>query len=196
MLKSCHWTPPIIGTAEFYPCARCMGLLPIDDFADAKIRRGKNSWCRSCLRAGRFAYHDKHRAERNAKEVERYQPRPLLPKPCVTCGVTFTPQLRNQQRYCGPRCSPRNRWQDRPNLDPGVKRKILERDGWLCYLCEKPVDRKVKWPHPFSATVDHVIPWSVSHSNNPTNLRAAHWRCNVEKGDSLPGEEIWVPEAA
>jgi 5-methylcytosine-specific restriction endonuclease McrA len=43
-----------------------------------------------------------------------------------------------------------------------------------------------------SATVDHVKPVSAGGSNDPRNLRAAHWHCNEEKGDRLLGIEMGI----
>ena len=44
-------------------------------------------------------------------------------------------------------------------------------DGWMCYLCSRSIDRDQSPPHPLSPSID---------------LRAAHWLCNIEKGDQLP----------
>jgi 5-methylcytosine-specific restriction endonuclease McrA len=36
-----------------------------------------------------------------------------------------------------------------------------------------------------SGTVDHVKPVAMGGPNTDENLKAAHWRCNREKGDTL-----------
>ena len=41
-----------------------------------------------------------------------------------------------------------------------------------------------------SKSIGHVIPRSMSGSNDLANLRATHWRCNDEKGDVLPSWAI------
>lgn len=118
-------------------------------------------------------------------------------KKCVACGVLFTPVQRNQQRYCTEDCRHQTRWAQRPDkLGKSQRQKILNRDEWRCYLCHRDIPKDARWPEPLSGTVDHVVPWSVSQNNHPDNLRAAHWRCNYDKGDSLPGTEIWIDEAA
>lgn len=56
----------------------------------------------------------------------------------------------------------------------------------ICGICGKPVDFSLKYPHPLSATVDHIIP--VSKGGHPTdisNLQLAHRCCNREKSDKL-----------
>lgn len=50
------------------------------------------------------------------------------------------------------------------------------------------VDKTLKWPHPASASVDHVIPISMLGADDPRlyrldNLRLAHLRCNSKRGD-------------
>lgn len=63
---------------------------------------------------------------------------------------------------------------------------IAERDGWICHLCGGPIDRR---PHGWGvinyqgASADHVVPHSKGGSDDVTNLRAAHWMCNVLRGN-------------
>ena len=63
--------------------------------------------------------------------------------------------------------------------------KILKTQT-ICGICGKPVDFSLKYPHPLSPTVDHIIP--VSKGGHPTdinNLQLAHRCCNREKSDKL-----------
>ena len=56
----------------------------------------------------------------------------------------------------------------------------------ICGICGKPVDFSLKYPHPLSPTVDHIIP--VAKGGHPTdisNLQLAHRCCNREKSDKL-----------
>ena len=62
---------------------------------------------------------------------------------------------------------------------------LVRRDGPACSICGVLVDLAVPWPHRLSATVDHVIPWSVSRSNSPENLALAHSACNRRKRDDV-----------
>ena len=120
-------------------------------------------------------------------------PRPpvvLKTKPCLGCGRLFTPLHRNQQKYCEESCLVRSR--DRKTVPKSTRRFVLKRDKWTCYLCHGSIPQDVRWPHPLSGTVDHVIPYSVCHHNRSDNLRATHWACNREKGDRLLGVEAGV----
>lgn len=44
----------------------------------------------------------------------------------------------------------------------------------------------LKFPHPLSATVDHIIPVSKGgHPSDLQNLQLAHFSCNRQKSDTL-----------
>lgn len=65
-------------------------------------------------------------------------------------------------------------------------RERVLRTQTVCGICGKPVDFSLKFPHPLSATVDHIIP--VSKGGHPTdinNLQLAHRCCNRAKSDKL-----------
>lgn len=58
---------------------------------------------------------------------------------------------------------------------------IFERDDWMCWLCERPIERTLRFPHPFCATIDHVLPICQGGADSPDNVRAAHFRCNQRR---------------
>lgn len=60
---------------------------------------------------------------------------------------------------------------------------ITDRDGYLCYLCSRGFS-SVSPP-----TLDHVIPLAKGGTWDLENLKLAHKRCNVEKGDRLLNED-------
>jgi 5-methylcytosine-specific restriction endonuclease McrA len=57
---------------------------------------------------------------------------------------------------------------------PALRKKILIRDSYICWLCDLPG----------ANTVDHVMPRSLGGTNDEWNLRAAHRSCNSKKGVS------------
>ena len=61
-----------------------------------------------------------------------------------------------------------------------------------CGICGQPIFARFKHPHPFSASVDHIIPRARGGSNAPVNKQLAHLGCNSRKRDSLPGESPLV----
>lgn len=55
-----------------------------------------------------------------------------------------------------------------------------------CGICGKPVDFSLKYPHPLSKCIDHIIPVSKGgHPSDIDNLQLAHWSCNRAKSDKL-----------
>lgn len=90
----------------------------------------------------------------------------------------------------------------RPDRD-GVHRSEFERNKkrilameTICGICGKPVDKKIKYPHPLSATVDHIIP--VARGGHPSaieNLQLAHFTCNRQKSDKLTDPRVDVKVA-
>lgn len=54
-----------------------------------------------------------------------------------------------------------------------------------CALCGEGIDRSLKWPHPLSRSVDHIVPVSKGGSDELENLQLAHLRCNQSKNDRL-----------
>lgn len=73
----------------------------------------------------------------------------------------------------------------RPDRDGWAKqtyqkaKKIIFATQSVCALCGRPVDFDKKFPDPWSATVDHIIP--IQKGGDPVNmdnLQLAHLQCN------------------
>jgi 5-methylcytosine-specific restriction endonuclease McrA len=45
-------------------------------------------------------------------------------------------------------------------------------------------------PHLKAATIDHIIPLSISRDDTRANVQLAHFICNSIKGDRLAGEQL------
>jgi 5-methylcytosine-specific restriction endonuclease McrA len=80
------------------------------------------------------------------------------------------------------------------------KKRILATQD-ICGICGKPVDKSLKYPHPFCATVDcmntvhAIIPIAKGgHPSDLTNLQLAHFCCNRQKsdrvGEIVPGVKV------
>lgn len=62
--------------------------------------------------------------------------------------------------------------------------RLMARDGLNCSICNAPLDRRIRdEDHPDMVTFDHVVPQSAGGGDEPSNLRLAHRRCNMERGD-------------
>lgn len=60
-------------------------------------------------------------------------------------------------------------------------RPLFERDGSGCSLCGSDIDMTLKYPHPMSRSVDHVLPRSLGGTEDMANLALSHNLCNVTK---------------
>jgi hypothetical protein len=57
--------------------------------------------------------------------------------------------------------------------------EIYERDGWICQLCNKKVDRELEWPNGMSKSIDHIIPLIKGGEHSRRNVQLAHLVCNT-----------------
>lgn len=130
---------------------------------------------------------DRFRAEMaKVAEGRPASKRVFVQGPCGWCGESFCAP---GGAYCSGRCRMRAREsRKRPlefNPTPMLRRAVYERDGWVCGLCDLPIDRSLAWPHKWSASLDHIVPQSMmlvpDHSAH--NLRAVHLQCNAMRGD-------------
>lgn len=65
-------------------------------------------------------------------------------------------------------------------------RKRIYATQKVCAICGKPVDFNLKYPHPLSPTIDHIIPLAKGgHPSDIDNLQLAHRCCNRQKSDKL-----------
>lgn len=183
-----------------YRCARCERDLDATAFRpNPKMARGLHSWCIECVVANTRAWRAKHNGRYRARNRQRYADNldveraryrarhPAVTARCRTCLGTFTTTRPSKQRYC----SAQHRASfARIGLGSARRLRVLVRDGWHCYLCDRDIDATLRWPHDRAGTVDHVKPVSAGGTNADSNLRAAHWSCNRDKGDTLI--EWWV----
>lgn len=64
---------------------------------------------------------------------------------------------------------------------------IIDRDGPECFLCKEPFSKKQPM------TLDHWIPRSAGGTDEISNLRIAHRKCNTLKSDLIPVDDKTVP---
>jgi hypothetical protein len=110
---------------------------------------------------------------------------------CRDCGCTFvgTPL----RKLCAPcrvlarKDENRRKNNKRRGLRPADSERparlayIAGRDGWRCHLCLGKVDRHLVCPDPLSPSIDHLVPISDGGSDDPENLRLAHFGCNSSR---------------
>lgn len=64
-----------------------------------------------------------------------------------------------------------------------ISRKVYERDGYVCWLCEEPTEPQGVYAR--RPSVDHVVPLVLGGEHTYDNARTAHRGCNSAKGASL-----------
>lgn len=68
--------------------------------------------------------------------------------------------------------------------------KVFQRDGWRCGRCGKKVNKRLKYPDPKSASLDHIVPLSAGGDHTYVNVQLAHLRCNLEKKNTGAGDQL------
>lgn len=63
--------------------------------------------------------------------------------------------------------------------------ELFEMYDWICNICEQKIDRRLRKPNFYAATVEHVVPLAHGGTHTWDNVRPAHAICNFKKGDAL-----------
>ena len=145
--------------------AQCQRLLNRRKYAEyAMERKGKNVCvCRECGKEFSAPYGDKRRRFCS-----------------VECGKCYNGRIHKRKRRAEKKGNGPFH-----NIDP---REVFERDSWTCGLCGKRVNRRLKFPNPRSASLDHIIPLSRGGPHTYQNVQLAHLKCNLEKRDQIIGQ--------
>lgn len=129
---------------------------------------------------------------------------------CQHCGREFEQVVYNQVKiYCSRKCA-RDAWRianpEKATLMKAIGRHrrrarkmatlhvaidpwaVYERDGWRCGICGRKVRRGLSFPHPMSASLDHIVPLASGGSHTWDNVQCAHFICNSRKGASEGGQ--------
>ncbi|WP_081401272.1 HNH endonuclease [Acinetobacter tandoii] len=122
---------------------------------------------------------------------------------CVVCNeFCDAPYQGNLRKFCSASCENKNIRSKpyyrakRSRLD-ALKRNaskaeridpidVLNRDGWICYLCGIPTPKNLRGTYEFNAPeVDHIVPLSRGGSHSMNNLRCACRKCNNKKANHM-----------
>lgn len=165
--------------AKRRPCSDCGRILRSGGVAE-KPR------CQPCLLANRLR---ERRAESRRARVRHalavaalgVSPNPGWPwvqGQCLLCDAYFVRKGASSS-YCSSVCRRSDikaKW-----ITKSARKRIYERDGWVCQLCDEPVDPGAT--DVWRPTLDHIVPRSKGGSDDPSNLRLAHMWCNSVRGD-------------
>lgn len=180
---------PLAGSAvRVESCLGCGAELP-----PKKGTGPSPSYCsRSCR--SRTGYQRRSDAIGQARREKTSAAR--SPKPCVGCGVEFTPETTNRQVFCSRQCSKgvqnaRRRAKARDAFVEDVHWRVLfAEDGPACHLCGLDTDPDDYTLSPEGRailglgypTLDHVDALAAGGSHERANARLAHFYCNSVKG--------------
>lgn len=123
---------------------------------------------------------------------------------CDDCGLSFVSDWGDKRtRFCSQKCGKRyvrrqrrrrhghrNKHRRRARAagvehEPISRRKVLERDDWRCGICGGRISKTVKYPHPRSPSLDHIVPIAKGGPHLYRNVQAAHFKCNTLKSDGV-----------
>ena len=79
----------------------------------------------------------------------------------------------------------RKRIKDHAVVERISRRRIFDRDKWLCGICDESVDATLGAPDPLSASLDHIVPVSRGGNHTVDNVRLAHLGCNIKRGNRV-----------
>lgn len=73
--------------------------------------------------------------------------------------------------------------------EPYTTAEIAERDGYRCWLCNRKVNMSLAYPHPRSASIDHIVPLSRGGEDTKVNVRLAHLGENIARSNRAEWEQ-------
>lgn len=176
-----------------------MHYLRIRRHGDPNYARPKFEFCTVKDCGNRVEYAANPHCQGHRRKLNRYG---SLKRPCQQCGAALPEGATRKRRYCE-ECAvkrfavtQRNCEQRRRAQKSGAESEkfsstdIYERDGWRCGLCRRRVNKRLVWPHPMSASLDHTIPLVHGGPHTRANVKLAHLRCNVRKNAGGGNEQL------
>ena len=72
------------------------------------------------------------------------------------------------------------------------EKEVYLRDGWICQICHRRVNKNLKYPDPKSSSLDHIVPLTKGGTHTYKNVQLTHLVCNSGKKDRvlLQGEQM------
>lgn len=187
---SCCWGRTRYGKQEVPRCHACANQAKPGAQCGSvggyrrHLSRGEEA-CGVCREAARLA-HRGYRESRKARGLlaqkrrkdRVYQTVELAHPDCTVCGKAILGRRLRAAEPMHNACRPRGR----RSISRKVRLGVYERDGLTCQLCLRPVDLALPPADRWSATLDHIVAYSLGGSDDEDNLRLAHRSCNSRRG--------------
>lgn len=168
------------------PCSGCGQLLARRDGHVVRM-------CQECADKAQIALAAEKQRLRDEQIAE--QERRVASSICQWCQQSFV-AARMGRRYCSKRCQSTANTRQKKARRRGASGTlpslwaIYARDGGICQLCRKKVNRSIQPPHSRSASLDHIVPLAVGGSHDSINIQLAHFGCNSAKGARACGSQL------
>lgn len=112
---------------------------------------------------------------------------------CERCGEVWQREATKGQRpkYCPDCRGDTRRW-----IPRHVRFSVYKRDNWVCQICYDPVDSGlIGTMSIWRPSLDHEVPRAAGGSDDPSNLRIAHFWCNgvLNDGRAYCEEDFRTP---
>lgn len=206
---------PLVTDGEKW-CYACREVKGLDAYRkNRRMKDGYASECNACSKRLAVARYRRRQAIELSKATNAsideavhhiHQPRSPATKPakvkaiiepfkCLNCGKTSS---RKGRKYCSEKCSDLVSWRVQKHVrrarKRGVEREVIDlptllvRDKFKCGICYRKIKVGLQYPHPLSASMDHIIPLSRGGSHTWMNVQASHHACNQLKRTQAMGQ--------
>lgn len=164
-------------------CSKCKTEKSETNFhKDPRYKTGFGSWCKECKKTYYKIYYQV-RSKKIKAQSKIYH-----------CANREKDKITNKAYYQNHPEKAMLKCRKRKALKLGVRHEdyvsnyIFLRDNWICGICGRKINKRLKWPNPLSSSLDHIIPLSKGGDDNPINVQAAHLRCNIGKHTKKGGQ--------
>ena len=187
-------------------CNKCNEGKPLSEYYKRKASKdGLQYHCKSCVKAARKAHYEANREKALAASKAYYEANRESHNAYSRAYYEANREKRNAEK----KAYHAEKWANDPEYraqyaaaatrrrrllasavqEPYLREDIFERDGWVCQLCQEPIDPELQYPESGYASIDHILPVSHGGDDTPDNVQAAHFGCNVSKGNRVELED-------
>lgn len=204
-------------TSRCLPCAEVARIAHVTAYRRAHADERRTSWPRSevriveCVGCGRLFVAQGPRTRPfctlSCQAASRRRSGAVATRACKRCDATvsYTVATRppdycdacrtivraDQSRATRQLRRARQRGADSERV---VARRIYERDHWSCGICGMRVNRRLRYPHPRSVSLDHIVPLARGGGHRPDNVQCSHLDCNMHKHTDTFGQLLLIAD--
>lgn len=180
-------------------CTGCDQVKPLADYPRRSASRdGHWARCKVCVLVRRKAWYEANKEQVLARQKARYEAnrdQNIAQKKAYHAerwanDPEYRERIRAQRKAATTRYY---RLLASAKQEPYTRQAIFERDGWVCGICDQPINPGlVGQVHPDAPSIDHIVPLSRGGDDTPANVQASHFGCNAGKCDRVSDEDLEV----